>query len=80
MIILNLTQDVTLRNLAATPLHLAQEMWRNGLRIAASLLSSDPSRVMQGRTEAMLDEVAQAETWVTLDVVVDEVSTFVTVV
>ena len=69
-----------LRNLAETPLHLAQEMWRNGLRIAASLLSSDPSRVMQGRTEAMMNEDTQTEAWTTLDVVVDEVSTFVTVV
>ena len=71
---------MTLRNLAATPLHLAQEMWRNGLRIAVNLLSSDPSREMQGRTEAMMDEDTQAEARTTLDVVVDEVSTFGTVV
>ena len=51
-------------------------MRRNGLRIATSLLVSDPSRVMQGISEATLEEVAQAEAWTTLDVVVDEVSTF----
>ena len=67
---------MTLRNLAAIPLHLAQEMWRNGLRISTSLLVSDPSRVMQGISEATLDEVAQAEAWTILDVVVDEASTF----
>ena len=55
-------------------------MWRNGLRIAASLLSSGPYRVMQGRPEEMMDEETQAVAWITLDVVVDGVSIFGTVV
>ena len=55
-------------------------MWRNWLRIAASLLSSDPSWVMQGRPEAMLDKDTQVVACITLDVVVDGVSIFGTVV
>ena len=39
---------------------------------------SDLSLAMPGRTEEMLEEVFQVEAEITLDVVMDEVSNFVT--